>query len=141
MKGQYLVIQFLLFFLIGLSVFLALGNIFRYQADVFGSNVADSYRKLLNTYISSAIIYGFNNCKQCDVIKITIKVKNETAEYFYEIHYTSAGLNVISQPGGKNFLSSVHNLNSTLSPAGTFATSVNPIILTVNKTNNILEVK
>jgi hypothetical protein len=101
MKGQYLVVQFLLFFLIGLSIFLGVGNLFRYQADAFGASVADSYRKLLNSYISSAIIYGFSNCKQCDNVTITLRIKNETAEYFYEVYYTSSGLNIISQPGGK----------------------------------------
>jgi hypothetical protein len=141
MKGQYLVIQFLLFFLIGLSVFLSIGNLFRYYADVFGANVANSYRKLLNSYISSAIIYEFANCKQCDVINSTFRIKNETAEYFYEIYYTSLGLNVISQPGGRNYLSSVHNLNYTLSPTGSYAVSIKPINLIIDKTKNKLWIK
>jgi hypothetical protein len=138
MKGQYLVVQFLLFFLIGLSIFLGVGNLFRYQADAFGASVADSYRKLLNSYISSAIIYGFSNCKQCDNVTITLRIKNETAEYFYEVYYTSSGLNIISQPGGKSALSSVHNFNSTLNSTGTYSVSVKPIVLTIDKTKNNL---
>lgn len=141
MKAQHLIIQFLLFFLIGLAIFLSIGNIFRYQADIFGRDIAESYRKLINTYISSAIIYGFSTCKQCDLFNITIKIENKTADYFHEIYFISSGLNIISKPGEKNYLSSVHNLNYTLKPSSTYASSVKPIILTLNKTKNNLEVK
>jgi flagellar basal body-associated protein FliL len=139
-KGQYLIIQFVLFFLIGLSVFIAFGHIFKLKADTFREDVADSTRKLINSYISSLVINFFDNCKGCDLVNVSIRIENKTAEYVNELYLASSGLNVITQPTGKNYLSTIHNLNSTLSLSGSSA-STKPIILTLTKNQNKLEVK
>lgn len=138
-KGQWLVIQFVLFFLIGLTIFLAIGNIFRIRADIFKEDIANSTRKLINSLVSSLVINSFSSCKECDYSKVSIKIENTTAEYFFEIHSNNSGINVVSQPGGKNYLSSVHNLNSTLNFSGK-STSTKTIILTLTKSQNKLEV-
>lgn len=138
-KGQWLVIQFVLFFLIGLIIFIAIGNIFKIRADNFREDIANSTRKLINTYASSLIINSFTNCKDCDYSKVSVKVENTTAEYFFEIYAGGYGLNVVTQPGGKNYTSSIHNLNSTLALSGS-STSVKTIILTLTKSLNKLEV-
>lgn len=138
-KGQWLVIQFVLFFLIGLTIFIAIGNIFKIRADIFREDIADSTRKLINTFVSSLIVNSFTSCKECDYSRISIKIENTTAEYFFEIYSNNSGINVVSQPGGKNYLSSVHNLNLTLNFSGQSASAKN-IILTLTKTQNKLEV-
>jgi hypothetical protein len=136
MKGQWLVIQFVLFFLIGLTIFIAIGNLFKLRADIFREDVANSTRKLINSFVSSLVVSSFT-CKECEYSKISVKLENTTAEYFFDIYLNNSGINVVSQPGGKNYLSSAHNLNSTLNFSG-HSTSVKTITLT--KTQNKLEV-
>lgn len=136
-KGQWLVIQFVLFFLIGLTIFLSIGNLFKLRADVFREDIANSSRKLINSFVSSLIVSSFGSCKECDYSKVSVKIENTTAEYFFDIYLNSSGINVVSQPGGKSYLSSVHNLNLTLNFSGN-STSIKTITLT--KTQNKLEV-
>ncbi len=131
-KGQYLIMQFLLFFLIGLSVFIAFSNLFKLRADSLGGDITNSTRKLINSYISSLIINSFDTCKGCDFVSVSVEIENRTGGYFHELYLNSSGLNVVSQPGGKNYLSSVHNLNSTLNFSGN-SSSAKTIILIKNK--------
>ena len=138
-KGQYLIVQFVLFFLIGLTVFLTFGNIFKFRADIFREDVADSTRKLIDSYFSSLVINSFDSCKECDFVNISVRIENKTAEYFHELSLSSDGLEVTSQPEGKSHLSSIHNLNSTLDFSGN-SSSAKTIILTLRKNQNKLEV-
>jgi hypothetical protein len=138
-KGQYLIVQFLLFFLIGLGIFLAFGNIFRLRADSLKENIAYSARKLISSYISSVVINSYDTCKGCDFVTTSVRIENETADYFHEIELIDgSGLKILSQPGGKNYTSSIHNLDSTLILSGK-STSIKPIILTLENKNKLLE--
>lgn len=137
MKGQSLVIQFVIFFLIGFSLFLSVGSFFRYQSDLFRNDIISSSLNLSNSYISSNIITAVDSCKQCDYIRLNATIANLTAGYTIEINLKNSGLNV-SIPY-KYFNSPVHNLNSSLILSGK-SSSVQPIILTFNKNQNKLEV-
>lgn len=141
MKGQSLVVQFILFFLIGLSIFLAISNFFKLQSDIFREDVADVTRKTINSYLTSIVISSYDTCKQCDSVNVTVKLQNTSADYFYEIFLTSSGMNVISQPVGKNYLSSMHNLIYSLAIESSSVVTQNPITLTYSKNQNNLGVK
>lgn len=136
MKGQSLVIQFVLFFLIGFTLFIAIGNFFRLQSDIFKEDAASSSLKLTSRYLSSIMITA-NNCKQCDFINISTKIPETYAGYYLEMELNSRGLNVSAI--NNYFVSSVHNLNSTLYMSGK-SSSAKPITLTYDKNKNKLEV-
>lgn len=139
MKAQSLVIQFLLFFIIGLVIFLAIGNFYRLQSDIFRQDVADLTRRMISSYASSFIVISQSSCKECDFASAEFKIENLTANYFVELYLDQEGLRVVTVPGNKLFLSAIHNINSTLNPSG-FASSVEPIKLTIKKIENTLEV-
>ena len=137
MKGQSLIIQFLVFFLIGFSLFISIGTFFKYQSDLFRDEITSSSIKLANSYISSNIITLLKNCKQCDTATISTSISNLTAGEAIQINLSSSGLNT-SMPT-KYFNSPVHNLNYSLAFSGK-SYSFKPITLTFDKNQNILEV-
>lgn len=126
--------------MIGLTIFTSASFFFKYQSDLFRERATDSYRKLLNTYLSSFVITLVNTCKECDFVNVTTKVENTTLDYFYEFQLSNAGLNVSTQPFGKSYLSSIHNLNSSISMSGK-SFSIKSITLTFIKNKNKLEVE
>lgn len=138
MKGQSLIVQFLLFFLIGLALFTSIAGIFRLQSDIVRGDIAESNRKLVNSYLSSAAISMANSCKECDFMNYSLKLKNLTANYFVTFGLSKSGILISSEPGGGNFSSSMHNLNRSLVIGGG-GTSAYPIILRLNKTINQLD--
>jgi len=138
-KAQSLIIQFVLFFMIGFSLFLFVGNFFKYQSDVFRSDITDLNLKLTNSYLSSFVVNSVDSCKQCDFVQTSIKLENTTVGYFFEAGLSSNGLSVSAMPGYKSFVSSVHNFNKSFSMAGK-ASSAQAINLTFSRTKNELEV-
>lgn len=139
MKGVSASFQFMLFFVIGLSLFISMSSVFRLQVDVFRDDVADATRKLDSTFVSSLAVLE-RGCIACDVTSLSFKFQNTTANYFYVISGGSSGITVTSQPGGKTFTSTVHNLASSVPMSGS-KSSVETITLTLNKPQNKLEVK
>ncbi|MEM5773323.1 MAG: hypothetical protein QXL86_03850 [Candidatus Aenigmatarchaeota archaeon] len=137
-KGQTIVIQFLLFFLIGFSIFISLGSFFKYQSDLFRQEVLASGINLTRTYISSAIIAMFDSCKECDFVSLSLEVYNTSAGYPLIITTQNSMLNVSSVP--MSSATSVHNLLGYPLTIRGSSSSAKPIVLTFNRTNNILEV-
>lgn len=139
MKGQSLVIQFIIFFLLGFSLFLSIGSFFRYQSDLFRDDIISSSLGLANSYMSSLMITAVDSCKQCDYISLSAPISNLTAGYVIRMDLANSGLN-ISIPY-KFFNSTVHNLNAdpSLSLSGS-SSSAQPITLTFNKNQNKLKV-
>lgn len=137
-KGQSLVIQFLLFFLIGFSIFISLGSFFKYQADIFRKEISSSTLNLTTSYLSSAIILIFDSCKGCDFVNFSLTIHNTSAGYPLLITTQNSMLNVSNFLGSS--VTNLHNLsNNPLKITGDSVPS-KPIILTFNKTNNILKV-
>jgi hypothetical protein len=136
-KAQSVVIQFLLFFLIGFALFISIGSFFKYQSDLFRQTIASSGLNLTSSYLTSAII-AMNSCKQCDFVNLTLSVYNTTAGYPIIIMVVNSKLNISSLAGFVE--SSSHNLLSYTLRARGSSSSSKPIILTFNKNNNILEV-
>jgi hypothetical protein len=139
-KGQSFIVQFIIFFLIGLGLFIIIGNVFKVYSSIFREDVTSNSRKLLNSYFSFLSVMSVDTCKQCDYVEIKTKITNTTADYFHEIQLSQSGLNIISQPGGKNFLTSLHNFNETYTLTGS-SSSVEIITFRFEKNKNKLEVK
>ncbi len=138
-KGQSLVIQFLLFFLIGLTVFISISGFFRLQSDLSRDDIVSSNKRLIGNFLSSYVIQMQDSCKQCDFINISTTLVNTTGSYGIRVSAGNTGLDVSTKPFGKNYLSPIHNLNYTLTMSGS-GSSVRPLILTLTKTQNKLEV-
>ena len=140
LKGQTQIVQFILFFMIGLAVFLSIGGVFRGQLDTFGNSVADSSRKLVASYFSAISISAIDSCKECDNFNTTIQLQNRTANFFLEVLGTRDGLDVRTQPGNETYESSLHNLVISLVESSGFGASIGPIVLSFNKNQNKLRV-
>jgi hypothetical protein len=103
---------------------------------MFREDVGRGYRTLVNSYVSSVAI-SLLGCKICDYGELSFKLQNMTGGYYTEISFTNNQSYVITQPGGANHSSSLHNLNYTFLLNG-FSYSIKPITLTLEKNKNIL---
>lgn len=139
-KGQSQIIQFILFFMIGLALFLTIGGVFRGRLDFFAEDIADQNRKTINGYFSGLMVEELVSCKECDNVNLTTKLSNTTAGSFTQVGLNSTYLTTLSQPGAKQFSGKAHNLLAYLSGAGGLATSNRPIVLSYSKNQNILRV-
>jgi hypothetical protein len=139
MKSQSLIVQFILFFVIGLGVFLSLGNLFKFQSEIVRGDVINSSVELTNSFLSSNIISAVDSCKQCDSVSANIKLEKTVAGFFTEINLLKNGLN--TSIDGQSFSSSIHNLNETISGMSGKVSSAKAITLMFNRTNNNLMIK
>src|SRR4030042_85979 len=135
MKSQVLITQFILFFVIGLTIFLAVGNVFKLHSEAARDDIINSSLKLTNSYISSAAISAISSCKDCDFVSITLKAEDNTAGYFTVITLEK-GLNVSTIE--KYFFTSVHNMNESVDMTSPSLSSTKPITLTFDRTKNKL---
>lgn len=132
MKSQSHVIQFILFFLIGFLIFLAVGNVFKFQFLSIQSKITDLYLKSINSHISSAVIVAVDSCKTCNTASINLNLEKTIAGNFYEIKLEK-GLNTSTE--GKYSLSSIHLLNNSINMQQSKAVSIKPITLTFDRAN------
>jgi hypothetical protein len=137
-KGQSIVIQFLIFFVIGFSIFISLGSFFNYHSEIFKQSILSSGMNLTSSYISSAVIAMVDSCKKCDFVNLTIKTHNTSAGYPILIRGEGSQLNIITP--SQTLSTTIHNLLKELKISGS-SSSTKPIILTFNRTNNNLEVR
>ncbi len=135
MKSQSLIVQFILFFLIGLTIFLAISQLFKFHSDIIKRDITSSSLKLSNSFISSAVITAVDSCKGCDVVKISTRI-GKTAGY-YTIAELDDGL-ITSVASGESFSSSIHNLKETIDNLQGKVSSLKPLTLTFDRTNNKL---
>jgi len=139
MKGQTLIVQFILFFLIGFSLFSSIGLFFKFQSEVFKNDITDYNMKLINSYMSAVVLTEGVSCKQCDYASITVKIQNTTAGNFFELGMTSRGVNTTVPSSNKMVTTSIYNLNSSYILSG-FSSSTKPISITFNKLKNNITV-
>jgi len=139
MKSQSVIVQFILFFVIGLGVFLSLGNLFKFQSEIVRKDVINNSVELTNSFLSSKIISVVDSCKQCDFVSLDIRLEKTVAGFFTEIDLSNKGLN--TSIDGQSSISSIHNLNETISTMSGEASSVKAITLMFDRTNNNLMIK
>ncbi|MBS3054936.1 MAG: hypothetical protein J4452_00390 [Candidatus Aenigmarchaeota archaeon] len=136
MKGQSLVIQFVLFFIIGFGLYLAIGNFFKIQSESFRSEITDDSIKLANSYLTSNILVAADSCKMCDYVNLTFKIENTTAGYYYALDLSKPQVNISVVPfANKSFITSGHNMNTSFSFKGN-SSSIKTLTLTLNRTKN-----
>ena len=139
-KGQSQIIQFMMFFMIGLAMFLTIGGVFRGRLDFFSSDISEENRKLVATYFSSLAIQSIVSCKECDDVNITTKISNTTAGSFTQVLLAGPNIVTSTQPGGAStYTTSAHNILSVLTAASGSAISAKPIILSYSNNQKVLE--
>jgi hypothetical protein len=140
-KAQSLILQFVLFFMVGFLVFVSIGTFFKYQSDIFQQDVAKKSLDLTSNFFKSAILSQVDTCKGCDEAQYSIRLQNITAGYYMEILMDRlTGLSVKAIPEGKVSNSGIYNLNESFDMSGV-GSSVKPINLTFSRTKNVLRVE
>jgi hypothetical protein len=131
-----MIIQFVMFFVIGFSLYLTVGNFFKYQSELFRESITQENLKLANSYITSNMITLADSCKDCDYANFTFKIENTTAGYFFDLDLSNSQVNVSVPPfENKSFITSAHNLNMSYSSQGKTISS-KTLTLTLNRTKN-----
>lgn len=138
--GQSYIMQFVLFFLIGLALFMGLGNFFSIQYQLMRRDTADISIEMINGYISSLAVISVDSCMHCGVVENNVRIGNTTAGYFLEVELGDNGLTVSTAPAEKEHTSSINNLNHSVLLEGS-AQSIRPINLTYDRNQNKLEIR
>ncbi|MEM5815227.1 MAG: hypothetical protein QXD89_01925 [Candidatus Aenigmatarchaeota archaeon] len=140
MRAQTQIVQFILFFLIGLSVFSAIYSFLFYHSRVVQSYTSSLYREIISNYISSSFIDLVVYCKECNFSSINFSVPNRVSDEPYEINLESFYV--------KNLISNIstpinsHRLNYTyLFEGGVFTSqyyfNITPYILVMLQFNKV----
>ncbi len=138
MKAVSLIVQFILFFLIGLSVFLSVGMLFSNQYVLVREDILEERIKNVANYFASQIISLYISCIECDYASLTINPENIQHPYKIYLHEDNLTISVLDI--GKNYSIKLNNFNQTLIFSGE-AFSGRPVILTLEKSNNKLRIE
>lgn len=136
--------QYVLFFIIGISLFVSLGNTFLFQYRVFNKGLAESNIVLANSFLSSQAIYLWGQCRQCQQVSQNIAAQNLTFSNltyqspvrFLFSNLSNTGLVVKDPMTDQNYSSNMHNMNYTLNFTSGFATFSRTIGISIDKTIN-----
>jgi len=139
-SGQSYIVQFILFFLIGIGLFIGIGSFFLMQYELVRRDTAGISIEMINGYVSSLIVASVDGCLRCGAVEHNIRISDTTAGYFLEFLLNESGLVVSTAPPEKGHISSINNLNYTCSLDGS-APSTQTINLTYDRTQNKLEIK
>ncbi|MEM5797129.1 MAG: hypothetical protein QW818_00195 [Candidatus Aenigmatarchaeota archaeon] len=139
MKAVSLIVQFVIFFTIGLSFFLLVGNLFKFQSDLIKRDILESGSTLSLNQLSAALINAVNSCKSCN--NVSIKIDQKPIAEYTQIYQLSDNLILKIEPENKIIKSSLHNLNYSINSDPTEFSASKTITLTYDRTNNKLVIK
>jgi len=139
-KGQSIIVQFVIFFVIGFIIFISIGVFFKYQADLFRQSILSSSVNLTSSYLSSATIAIVDSCKECDFVNLTINAQNTTTGYPIEMLIKDLTLKTYAPLTNELIATTIHNLLVDTLQASGSSGSFKPIILTFNRTNYTLRI-
>ncbi|MBI1978489.1 MAG: hypothetical protein HYS62_00315 [Candidatus Aenigmarchaeota archaeon] len=139
MKAVSLIVQFIIFFAIGLGFFLMAGNLFRFQSDLIKQDVIDAGSSLALGEISAASIRAINSCKSCE--NVSIKVDQRMIAGYNPVYQLSNGAILEIEPEDEVLQSSVHNLNYSVTMNTPKVLASKAIVLTYDRTKNSLVIK
>ncbi len=141
MKAVSLIMQFTIFFVIGLGFFLLAGNLFKFQSSVIKKRIIDSGADLSVVHFSASAIRAIDSCKTCD--NVTLKFSQKPIAGVNPVFQLASGTGVtlMMETEGKTLESTMHNMNYSVSLSGIQVSSSNPIDLTYDRTKNNLVIK
>lgn len=142
MKAVSLIVQFVIFFTIGLGFFLLASNLFTFQSGFIKRDFIDAGANLSISQISAVSIRATDSCKSCDNVSVKTDLKS-IAGYIPTYKLSDGAINGITlkiEPENKIAQSSIHNLNHSIT-ADTTEVSSSTITLTYDKIKNKLVIK
>ena len=139
-KGQSLIIEFILFFLISFSLFSVISFFFYNQNEFFKERIGDRLTDIVNNLVSNHIIHGVT-CRSCNSVKIQENLPSKIGGYYYRVFLDKQGLNTTLMSGKLySRRSSLFNLNKTFTFTDSESKSENKIIK-IQINNTILDKK
>jgi len=135
-KGQSLIVEFILFFLISFSVFAVISSFFFNQNEFFKERIGDRLTDIVNNVISIHIVRGVS-CKSCDSVQIQEDLVSRIGGHYYIVILNQRGLNT-TLVSGKLYSreNSLFNLGKTFTFTDSESKSENKIIeIQINNTN------
>lgn len=139
MKAASLIVQFVLFFTIGLGFFLLAGNLFRFQSGLIKQDIIDSSSDLSISQLSALSLKAVDSCKSCDSVSITIEQKSIAG--YNPVYQLSGGIVLKIEPENKIAQSSIHNLYHSITFDTSEVSSSKDITLTYDRTKNKLVIE
>lgn len=139
--GQSQIMQFILFFLVGMTLFTAVGNFFRLQSEALQAEISNSSFEVIGNYFAAAAVASVDQCKQCGSVENTMRISDSVFGYYLQISLGQAGLAVATAPPTSSFTTSVNNLNASVPFVPGSAPSIQPINLTYDRNQNRLEIR
>ena len=139
MKAVALILQFVMFFIIGLTFFIAVSNIVKFQSTEIRQDILNSGSDLSIKEISAEIINTVNSCKSCD--NTTIKFNQKPIAGFGPTYKLSNGIILSVLLQSKSLQSSIHNLYYSITYDTKEVGSSKTLNLTYDKTNNKLVIR
>ena len=139
--GQSQIMQFILFFLVGMTLFVGVGNFFRIQSELLQAELSNSSFELIGNYFASAAVVSVDGCKRCGNVENTLRIGDSVFGYYLQIALGPDGLTVATAPPTNSFKTSVNNLNASVSFVPGSAPSIQPINLTYDRNQNRLEIR
>lgn len=136
MKAASLIIQFVLFFIIGLGFFLLAGNLFRFQSDYIKGDILSIGSEIYTRQMSSFAINAVNICKSCD--NVTLKISQGPLAGASPTYQLSQGIVFEIDSENKIVQSTMHNLFYSIAEGSNKVSSSKTITLTYDRTQNKL---
>ena len=140
-SGQSYILQFVLFFLIVIGLFIGIGNFFRVQYEIVRRDTIGFSIEMINGYISSLIVASVDGCLRCGAVEHNIRMSDTTAGYFLEVLLNKSGLAVSTVPAKRGYLSSINNLNYSFEYLDGSVPSTQTVNLTYDRNQNKLQIR
>jgi len=137
MKSQTQIIQFMLFFIISISIFSLISSYLFSFSQSSQDRLLLSFRELLSSYVSSFVIISYTGCKYCNNSKMVYGIPYQVFDNFHEVGCIDNTIYVRSMPIQKQIISSVHNLNRSVGFEGFFSSGATLSYYGLNKTSLI----
>jgi len=126
MKAQTQVIQFILFFIISISIFSIVSSYLFFLSQSFQDRILSHTRELIASHTSNVLIYVYTGCKYCNYTNITYTLPHRVFDNFHEINGTNRLVYVRTTSLKKEISTSAHNLNASVEFSGISSTGIVP---------------
>jgi len=141
MKAQTQLIQFILFFLISISIFSLISSYLFSFSQTSQNRLLFSFREMLASYTSGYLIYNYVDCKYCNYSILKYGIPYQVFDNFHEIYTQNNQVYIRSIPNQNQSLFSAHNLNFSTQISCFHSTGLSPIVtVSFNKTENKLKI-
>ncbi len=141
MKGQTIIVEFVLFFLISFSLFITISFIFYNQNVNLNQKVGSSLLDSINNIVATNVIKGAG-CRGCDNITIKEHVPSKLGGFFYTSSLNKQNLNnTLLSEKSISKTSAIFNMNETYNQTGNAKSESKIVEITINNIEKKISVK